>query len=80
MFEMQDTYYPLLCHTIGAVLAGFCIVRGVKTVEWANKILVPVLLLIVAFSLAWSLSLPYAYEGIVYLFSPDWGNDMCYLR
>eukprot|EP00118_Oscarella_pearsei_P003315 m.13866 g.13866 ORF g.13866 m.13866 type:complete len:554 (+) comp25278_c0_seq1:1702-3363(+) len=70
--ELNDTYYPLLCHAIATLLAGVCIVRGVRTVELANKILVPLLLLIVAFSLAWSLSLPYAYEGITYLFSPDW--------
>eukprot|EP00118_Oscarella_pearsei_P003316 m.13872 g.13872 ORF g.13872 m.13872 type:complete len:549 (+) comp25278_c0_seq2:3519-5165(+) len=70
--NLHDSNYPLVCHAIASILAGVCIVRGVKTVEIANKIIVPLLLFLVLFSLGWSLSLPYAYEGITYLFSPDW--------
>ncbi|XP_065827007.1 uncharacterized sodium-dependent transporter HI_0736-like [Oscarella lobularis] len=69
---LQDSNWPIVCHAIGCVLAGISIIKGVKTIETINKIIVPLLLVIVLFSTAWALSLQYAYEGITYLFSPDW--------
>ncbi|XP_062520561.1 uncharacterized sodium-dependent transporter YocR-like [Corticium candelabrum] len=70
--NLQTSNYPILCHGIAVTIGFLSIIKGVKTIELVNKIIVPTLLLIVAFSLAWSLSLTYSYEGISYLFSPDW--------
>jgi NSS family neurotransmitter:Na+ symporter len=70
--SLQDGNYPILCHGVAVTISFLSIIKGVKTIELVNKIIVPVLLLIVAFSLGWSLSLTYADEGITYLFSPDW--------
>lgn len=73
-FVVQGSLYPVLCHGISVVIVILSILKGVKTIEMVNNVIVPVLLLIIAFSLAWSLSLTYAYAGVSYLFTPDWGE------
>ena len=53
--------------------AALSVSRGVATIEPVNKVIVPVLLLIVIFSFYWSLFLPFASEGITHMFSPSFG-------
>ncbi|MEO0560238.1 MAG: sodium-dependent transporter, partial [Bacteroidota bacterium] len=48
--------------------------RGVKSIERANKVLVPTLLIIVVIAVIRAVSLPGAGAGISYLFTPDWGT------
>ena len=47
---------------------------GVATIEPVNKVIVPVLLGIVVFSFYWAIFLPYASEGIQFMFQPNWGR------
>jgi NSS family neurotransmitter:Na+ symporter len=46
--------------------------KGVRSIERVNKVLIPVLLVIVLASVARAMTLPGAGEGIRYLFTPQW--------
>lgn len=50
------------------------ILKGVKSIERINLILIPSLLLVLIISLIKAISLPGSAEGIVYLFTPDWST------
>ena len=45
------------------------------TIEAVNKLIVPILLILIVFSFYWAIFLPYASEGIIFLFSPGWGKN-----
>lgn len=65
---------PVLTHGIVMILGGFVIVKGIKSIEKVNKILIPSLLLVLLISLVKSLSLEGSMEGVKYLFTPDWAT------
>ncbi len=70
----QASPWPIVLH--GAMMAlGVLAVRGgVKTIERANTILVPTLLVIVVVAVVRALTLPGAGAGVAYLFTPDWST------
>jgi len=56
---------------------------GVSTIEKANRVLVPTLLVIVVLAVARALTLPGAGDGLAFLFTPDWptlGNPSVWLE
>ena len=71
----QESRLSVLCMLAVLVVAALSISRGVSSFEKVNWVMVPTLLLSVAFSFYWAIFLPYASQGIVHLFTPDWG--MC---
>lgn len=75
---LWDDYHksglPVLTHGIVMILGGFVIVKGIKSIEKVNKILIPSLLLVLLISLVKSLSLEGSLEGVKYLFTPDWAT------
>lgn len=71
---IQDSSWPIFCHFLSILLAGLCISRAVSSIEFVNKIIIPILLAIIVLSFYWALSLKYAEYGIKYLFTPDWGE------
>lgn len=67
----SSSYQPLLFHAIALAIGSFIVYRGISNgVEKANKILVPALLIILLILLVRALSLPNAFEGIKYFFTP----------
>ena len=72
MFQATN-HWPVLCHGVAILAAGLSVSRGVATIESVNKVIVPVLLVIVVFCFYWALFLPHASEGITYIFSPNFG-------
>lgn len=74
---MQDSNWPVFYHGISILLAGLSVLGGVTTIEAVNKVIVPILLGLVVFSFYWAIFLPYASEGITFMFSPSWGEFSC---
>ena len=70
----QDSYWPLLSHAIVMCLGTLAIWKGVKSIERVNTILMPLLFVIIIISLIRALTLDGAWEGLVYLFKPEWGQ------
>ena len=66
--------WPIVLHG-GMMALGVLACRGgVRTIEKANQVLVPTLLVIVAVAAVRAVTLPGAGEGVAYLFTPDWGT------
>jgi neurotransmitter:Na+ symporter, NSS family len=55
-------------------LGGLVILKGVKSIEKMNKILIPSLLLVLVISLFRALTLEGSGAGVTYLFTPDWAT------
>lgn len=70
----QGSALPSLFHLIMISLGGLIILKGVKSIERINMILIPSLLLVLLISLVKALSLPGSSAGIIYLFTPDWAT------
>ena len=76
--ELWDSYHaaelPVLTHGVIMLLGGFVVVRGIKSIEKVNKILIPSLLVVLIISLVKSLTLEGSMQGIKYLFTPEWST------
>jgi len=70
----QNSAWPFLFHILAIGFGAFAIWKGVKSIELINKILIPTLLLIVIFSVIRALTLPGAWDGVAYLFRPQWSQ------
>lgn len=63
---------PLVFHLISMLLVGYIVLRGVtQGIEKVTKLLVPSLLVILLILFVRAVSLPGAFEGIKYFFTPD---------
>ncbi len=70
----QSGGLPIVFHMAAMVLGGLAVVRGVKSIERVNKILIPSLLIIVVISLVNAITLDGARDGIAFLITPDWAT------
>ena len=70
----QGSGFPVAFHALAMGLGAIVIWKGISSIERANRILIPALLLIVLISLGRTLSLDGASEGIKFLFTPDWST------
>ncbi len=70
----QSSAMPSVFHAIMITLGGFVILKGVKSIERLNLVLIPALFLVLIVSLVKALTLPGSGEGITYLFTPDWAT------
>ncbi len=70
----QDSGLPVLFHGIAMFVAVVVVRRGVTSIERLNRILVPTLLVVVVISMIRTLLLPGSFEGIAYLFTPQWSQ------
>nr|CAH8828543.1 unnamed protein product [Trichobilharzia regenti] len=70
----QETYWPVFTQILAVTLSGICLAGGIKWIEKANMVLVPLLLSIVIFTFGWSLTRQYAEVGISFLFTPSWSS------
>ena len=70
----QGGGFPVAFHALAMGLGALVVWNGVKSIERANLVLIPALLLIVLISLARALTLDGASAGIAFLFTPDWST------
>jgi len=70
----QNSGWPFLFHILAMGLGALAIWRGVNSIEKINKILIPTLLVIVGLSVIRALTLPGAWDGVSYLFTPEWNQ------
>ncbi|XP_018648060.1 putative sodium-dependent neurotransmitter transporter [Schistosoma mansoni] len=73
-FFTQQSYWPVLTQFLAVALTGICLAGGVKWIEKANIILVPLLLFIILFMFGWAITRQYAEIGITFLFTPSWST------
>ena len=73
-FFPQDSFFPVLCHFVAIAFGAFSVAWGVKSIELANCVVVPVFLVLLLFTFIWSMTLENAGAGIKFMFSPDWGK------
>lgn len=70
----QGSHLPFLLHFIAVAFGVFAIWKGISSIERINKILVPLLILIIFAAVTRALFLPGAFEGVSYLFSIEWSQ------
>jgi NSS family neurotransmitter:Na+ symporter len=70
--NFQSGYLPLIFHFLALAVGGVIILRGISSIERANKLLIPVLLSIILYAFIRILLLEGASDGIRYLFTPEW--------
>ena len=70
----QASALPLLFHGMAMAVGAMAIWRGVSSIEKVNKVLIPTLLAIVVLSVIRALTLPGAWNGVAYLFTPQWSQ------
>ncbi len=68
----QGGGFPVVFHAFAMCLGGLVVWKGISSIERANKILSPALLLIVVISLVRSVTLAGSDSGLAFLFTPDW--------
>lgn len=70
--QFSSGYQPVLFHSIAVVLVALVVTRGIaKGVEKVTKLLVPSLLIILFILFIRAVTLPGAFDGIKYFFTPD---------
>ncbi len=68
----QGGYTPVLFHALAMGLGGVVIYKGVSAIERLSKILLPTLFVILLLALTRTLTLEGAWEGVAFLFTPQW--------
>ncbi|MAC04068.1 MAG: sodium-dependent transporter [Balneola sp.] len=72
--SFQGSNWPILTHATVMLLGGYIVLKGIKSIEKVNKILIPSLLVVLVISLGKALTLEGSGIGIKYLFTPDWSD------
>ncbi len=72
--SFQGGGFPVFFHALAMGLGALAVWKGVKSIERVNKVLIPALLLIVLIALGRTLTLDGAWEGVAFLFTPDWAT------
>lgn len=70
----QGGGFPVAFHALAMGIGAVVVWNGIRSIERANLVLIPALLLVVIISLARTLTLDGASEGIRFLFTPDWST------
>jgi len=70
----QNSMWPFFFHALAMGLGALAIWKGVRSIERINKILIPTLLTIVMLCVIRALTLPGAWDGVAYLFTPQWSQ------
>ncbi|KAA0184597.1 Sodium dependent neurotransmitter transporter [Fasciolopsis buskii] len=69
-----NSYLPVIVQIVAVLVTGVFLFGGIRWIERANMILVPLLLCIVIFTFGWSLTREYAEVGIAFLLTPSWNS------
>jgi len=72
--SFQGSALPSVFHAVIMLCGGLVILKGVKSIEKINVILIPSLFFVLIISLVKALTLEGSGAGIAYLFTPDWST------
>ncbi len=72
--NFQSSWWPFVMHFLAIAAGGLAIWRGVRSIEKVNKVLIPVLILIIIAAVIRAISLPGSGDGIKYLFRVEWAQ------
>lgn len=72
--EFQLSGLPALFHAVAIFGGGYIVLKGIKSIEKVNMVLIPALLVILILSAIRALTLPGSFEGVKFLFTPDWAT------
>ncbi len=72
--QFQFSYWPFIMHFLALAAGGLAILKGVRSIEKVNKVLIPLLILIILAAVIRSLTLPGSSAGIAYLFRIEWAQ------
>lgn len=70
----QNSNWPVFTHFLAMFFGGLVVIKGVKSIERVNKVLIPTLIFILLISLVKSVSLSGSNVGIKYLFTINWSD------
>lgn len=70
----QGSMLPSVFHALIMFCGALVIIKGIKSIERINKILIPSLLLVLIIALVRALTLEGSGAGVSYLFTPDWAT------
>lgn len=73
-YGFQGTAWPSIFHALMISAGGYIVYKGISSIERINKILIPSLLLVIVIAMVRAITLPGSFEGITYLFTPDWST------
>lgn len=73
-YGFQGSALPSIFHALMIGIGGFIVIKGISSIERINKILIPSLVLVVIIALVRAVTLPGSFQGIEYLFTPDWST------
>ncbi len=65
---------PVGFHALAMGVGAVVVMRGIKSIEKVNRVLIPTLLVIVLIAVFRTVTLDGAWSGIAFLFSPSWGT------
>lgn len=63
---------PVFVHAIAMSVGALAVWKGISSIERVNRVLIPTLLGILILALGRTFLLPGAWEGIAFLFTPEW--------
>lgn len=72
--NFQASYWPFTMHFFAIAAGGIAIWKGVRSIEKVNKVLIPLLILIIFAAVVRALTLPGSGSGIAYLFRVEWAQ------
>ncbi|MFW5707172.1 MAG: sodium-dependent transporter [Bacteroidota bacterium] len=72
--NFQSSPLPFATHFLAVALGIWAIWKGIRSIESINKVLIPVLLIIILASVVHALLLPGATDGVAYLFRVQWSQ------
>ncbi len=70
----QASPWPFVMHFLAIAAGGLAIWKGIKSIEKVNKVLIPLLILIILTAVLRALTLPGSANGIAYLFRIEWAQ------
>ncbi len=73
-YGFQGSMLPSVFHALMIGGGVFIVIKGISSIERINKVLIPSLLVVVVVSLIRAVTLEGSYQGIEYLFTPDWST------
>ena len=73
-YGFQGTAWPSVFHALMISAGGYIVYKGISSIERINKVLIPSLLLVIIVAMVRAVTLPGSFEGIEYLFTPDWST------
>ncbi|ELU13568.1 hypothetical protein CAPTEDRAFT_229243 [Capitella teleta] len=68
----SESAWPVLTEAIAISLTALILLKSVKTIERANLVLAPTLILLLVVIFVWSMTRPGSGDGLQFMFSPDW--------